>query len=213
MIGNIYILGFLILFGCIGRKQMHKESRSEEVYIKIKSLVPSSWEVSKLDSAIILKSKDSVWFVPAVSPIRSMNEPENILQVFIEIQSKWSDKRMLETHQLNDSLSKILIRDYERIIDSLNIRKIDRDNFKKYPIEYIKRLNKWDKEKQALVDKIKRLPDISTKEYSVFISDNRPSYDDQVYPEVIAIEEQQIISKIAKDVFGQDSFKIAHPRY
>jgi len=225
MIKNLKIFtGFLILIiinylmlGCVMAEEIgNNEVNKDSVLKKIQSSLPANWNMSEKNGELIIERNDFVWVLfenKINAPVSRETEQDRIerikkfgkktkAQFVFKYEPKWSDKKIQQIKDENDSIYKQI----KELPEKHNITYLyNKDLSRKGGEVYIgtnqeeeKRIEDYKKEKDELEQKIKKLPDCFTSKYSLFLISKVGNEDEfyTVYPQKVSEDMYKIQNSI-----------------
>jgi len=184
--------------GCKG-----KIFKNEEVYQRIKDIVPKNWKVEEQGNKFVIIRNESVWFYNPINmpPFLEEKEFEDYVkkwgnkgqyELYLEYVDKWSEEKTTGLTRKNDSI----YTEIQNLPEKCKISHLSHkfDSYIGNTDEEKKRVKEYEKIKENLESEIQRVPDFNTENFSIFISDNT-LWPFDIYPleasqEIFNFEEQ-----------------------
>lgn len=185
----------------------NNDLKDDFVLMNVFKNIPAGWETYISDKLITIEKKDSVWLLNEnwLNNPREDKEIRNkrIIEkgyktksaVKIAFEPKWSQEKVSETIKANKSyFNEINLLPSKYKIESLST--IVKEG-KSSEIIYVpktkedkKRLNDYNNEKESLEKLIRKIPDMNSEKYSLFIIEYKGCIDDMhyVYPNDASVE-------------------------
>ncbi|MBI4645323.1 MAG: hypothetical protein HY738_01715 [Bacteroidia bacterium] len=212
---QIFISIYLICNSCLNQGTFEPEDKK---LAEMKKLLPVNWNISILDTMLIIERKDSVWimFENKINAEPDFNttqtERENrIMQygikakcrIIYRVEDKWSDRKISAYKANNDSIQRIInsLPEKYHLTELLSQPSKDEQySFYDLSEEESKALALYNKEQKELEDKKKKLPNCHTDNYSLFYIGMEGTEDElhTVYPGEASTEAYQLQNKICK---------------